>query len=174
MKTKAQKTEELKKAAEMLKKSDVLLFTDFGKVSAEDLRKLRREVSGIGGSMLVIKKRLLNVLLKEKGFDYDVRQFGAAVGTVFASGGVETASGPVYKFFAALGGTDKEAKAAAIKKVLGGYDLKAKAPIDAATVVMIGQLPPREVLLGQLLGQLLAPLQSLMYLMNEKSKRSSA
>ena len=66
MKTKAQKENELKGAEALLKDSAALAFADFTKVSAEDLRRFRREVKTAGGDFLVIKKRLLNVLLKQK------------------------------------------------------------------------------------------------------------
>ncbi|KKU14492.1 MAG: hypothetical protein UX23_C0015G0011 [Parcubacteria group bacterium GW2011_GWB1_45_9] len=109
MKTKAQKEVEVSEAKELLKKSDALVFVDFNKVSAEDLRNLRREVRAAGNSMLVLKKRLLGVALKEKGIEFDSKQFAGSLGTVFSGQGLETASSAVYKFFSSLG-EDKEAK----------------------------------------------------------------
>lgn len=171
MKTKTQKNTELKEAEVLLKKSDALLFVDFNKVTSEELRRLRREVSGAGASMMVLKKRLLNVLLKEKGIDMDARQFKSALGTVFSKSGLESVSGAIYKFFNSLGGTDKELKAAAIKKILGGYDLTNKEFADAQKIVFYGQLPPREVALGGVLGMFVSPLRALMHVLNEKSKQ---
>jgi ribosomal protein L10 len=37
---------------------------------------------------------------------------------------------------------------------------------------MIGQLPSREVLLSQVLGTIAAPLQALLYLLEQKSKQT--
>jgi len=45
--------------------------------------------------------------------------------------------------------------------------------LEGAQVVRIGTLPPREVLLAQLLGVLAGPIRSFMYLLDEKAKRSS-
>ena len=56
------------------------------------------------------------------------------------------------------------------KKILGGYDLVSSAPLDAKQVLAIGQLPPREILLSQLLGALAGPIRSFMYLLDQKSK----
>lgn len=173
MKTKAQKGEELKDAEKLLKGSDALVFVDFNKVSAEDLRRLRREVRDAGNSMLVIKKRLLGVALKEKGIEFNPKQYSSAVGTIFSDKGLETASSSVYKFFNSLGGTDKELKSAAMKKILGGYDLKNKELADASKIMFYGQLPPREVALSMVLGMFIAPIKAFMYLMNEKSKKSA-
>lgn len=171
MKTKAQKAAELKEAKELLKKSDALVFVDFDKISAEDLRRLRREVRESGNSMLVLKKRLMGVALKEKGIEWSSKQFGGSMGTIFSAKGLESASSPVYKFFNSLGGTDKEAKAAAIKKILGGYDLAKNEAADAARVLFYGQLPPRDVALSMVLGMFIAPLKSFMYLVDQKSKQ---
>ena len=78
----------------------------------------------------------------------------------------------VFKFFNGLGGADKEAKVAAMKKILGGYDLSSKQVVDAKTVVYYGQLPPREVALAQVLGMLVAPIRGFMHILNEKSKQA--
>ncbi len=81
-------------------------------------------------------------------------------------------SGHLYKFFAGIGGTDKEAKAAAIKKILGGYDLTQNVPVEAKTILMIGQLPPREVVLAHLLGTLAGLIRSFLYLLQQKSEKT--
>ncbi len=165
MKSKAQKQEELKKGAELLGKSEVLIFTDIGKVPTESIRQLRRELKNINSSLFVIKKRLLNVLFKQKGVETDTKQFHASIGTVFAGTSLENASAPVFKFFSSL------SPAAAREKILGAYDLKNKKFIESQDVIFIGQLPPREVLLSQLLGQLSAPIQSLLYILSERGKK---
>lgn len=172
MKTKVQKREEISKAEKMLQASNSLLFVNFNKVSAEDVRKLRREISANSGSTVVIKKRLLNVLFKEKGIDMDVRQYDSSVGAIFSPKSMEEASSPVYKFFSELGGTDKEAKIEAMGKILGGYDLSSKLVVDGKTVIYYGQLPPREIALGMVLGMLVAPLRGFMHVINEKSKQA--
>ena len=172
MKTKTQKGEELKKAKVLLDKSQALVFADFTKITAEDIRKFRNELKKNGANFLVIKKRLLGLLLKEQGIDVDLKQFKTSVGTIFAEKGTETAAGPAYKFLSGLEVPDGGDKQMWVKHLLGGYDVKAKLPVDAAQVVMIGKLPPREVLLAQLLGMLAAPLRSFMYLLDQKSKQS--
>ncbi|MEK7193385.1 MAG: 50S ribosomal protein L10 [Patescibacteria group bacterium] len=165
MKTKAQKSEELKKGKQLLEGSHFLVFTDFTKVATKDLRRLRSELTKLNAGFMVIKKRLLAILLKEKGVDFNPKQFKFSLGTVFAQD-IEKASATVYKFFKELG-AEKE-------KVLGGLDLKSKGFLDADKIRAIGQLPPREVLLGQLLGMIVAPIRSLLYVLKEKSTRSTS
>ncbi len=172
MKTKAQKSEELKRAKALLDKSQALIFADFTKITAENVRKLRSELKKSDASFLVIKKRLLNLLLKEKGIAMDLKQFKMSVGTIFAAGTSDTVAGPAYRFFKSLEVPEGGDKAMWVKKLLGGYDITGNTSMDAAQVSAIGQLPPREILLAQLLGMMAAPVRSFMYLLEEKSKAS--
>jgi large subunit ribosomal protein L10 len=173
MKTKAQKGEELKRAKLLLDKSEALIFADFTKIKAEDVRKLRMELKKSGANFLVIKKRLLGLLMKEKGITADLGKFKVSVGTIFAEGAADTVAGPAYKFFSGLEVPEGGARDMWIKKILGGYDVKANAEMEASQVIAIGTLPPREVLLAQLLGTIAGPVRAFMYLLDQKSKESA-
>lgn len=164
MKTKAQKQEAIDKAGELIAKSSALVFTDFAGVTVEDTKKLRRLLREIGAQMFVLKKRLLGVAMKGKGHEFDPKSYDGTVGAVFAPEGIESAAGTVVRFF-------KERKMEKAK-VLGGYDLAAKTPLDKATVLMIGNLPTREVLLGQLLGMLTAPVRQFLFILKQKSEQT--
>ena len=170
MKTKVQKNEEMKEAKVLLDKSQALIFADFTNITAENLRKLRGELKKNGANFLVIKKRLLGLLLKERGIDVDLKQFKTSVGTIFSEGDNEKISGPAYKFFAGLEVPEGGDKQMWVKKILMGYNVKGKAAMEAQEIIYIGKLPPREVVLAQLLGMLAAPLRSFMYLLDQKSK----
>ena len=171
MKTKAQKGEELKKAKVLFEKSEGLVFTDFTKIPAEDIRRFRIELKKSDASFLVIKKRLLALLLKEKGVDVDLKQHKTSVGTIFAEKGAEGIAGPAFKFFSGLEVPEGGDKNMWVSHLLGGYDIKNNVQMDAAQVVHIGKLPSREVLLGQLLGMLASPIRSLLYILDQKSKK---
>jgi large subunit ribosomal protein L10 len=172
MKTKVQKGEELKKAKALLDKSHALIFADFTKITAEDVRKLRIELKKSGANFLVIKKRLLGLLLKEKGIEgVNLNQFKTSVGTIFAEENMEGAAGPAFKFFSTLAVLEGGAKDMWIKHLLSGYDLKSNTIVDSAQIIYIGKLPSREVLLGQLLGMLSAPIRSFLYVLDQKAKQ---
>ena len=168
MKTKAQKQVELDKARELLLKSEAVLLVDFSKVKTADLRNLRKELKGAANPFLVIKKRLLGLLLKEKGMELQGGDFKVPTGAVFASS-LEAAAGSVYRFFAGL---EKEKKIEGVK-ILGGFDIKTKEFVPAERIVFIGGLPPREALLGQLLYMLAAPIRSFLYVLDQKSKQTT-
>lgn len=169
MKTKAQKTEELDKGRKMLEKSKAVLLVDFSKIKTADLRILRQELKKNESPMLVIKKRLLGVLFKEKNLELPMGGMKAPLGTVFASD-LESAAGFVYRFFKRLE-TEKKLESGQAK-ILGGYNLDASEFIPAGRLITIGSLPAREVLLAQLLGMLAAPIRSFLYVLDQKAKQA--
>lgn len=168
MKTKAQKLESLKKGQALFEKSEAVLLFDFARVTTADMRNLRKELKASGSNILVLKKRLLSLMFKEKGIDYSAKDMKTQVAAVFASD-IESASSSVYKFFAAL----KKEKKVEGENILGGYDVKMSQPLDAERVILIGKLPPREALLGQLLGMLAAPIRSFLYVLDQKAKQGA-
>lgn len=174
MKTRAQKETELAKARELFDKSEALIFADFTKITAENLRKLRMELKKADANFLVIKKRILGILLKEKGIDVDLQQFKTSVGTIFSTADAEHIAGPAFNFFSGMAIPDGEPKDVWIKKILAGYDINAKTSMDAQQIIYIGKLPPREVVLGQLLGMFAAPIRSFLYILDQKAKMGGA
>lgn len=166
MKTKSQKQSELEKVKKLLEKSQTLVLTDFSRIKVNSLRELRKSLREQGADYMVIKKRLLGLMLKEKGIEFDSKSHKLSIGAIYSDKHIEEISGPIVKFFGNLG---EEIKAA--EKILGGYHVGDKVFIEAGHVVMIGNLPPKEILLAQLLGLIQAPISSLLYLMKEKSKK---
>jgi large subunit ribosomal protein L10 len=161
MLTRKQKEESVKQGGELLQKSRNLILIDFSRVSAEAMRKLRRAVRNKQSRLKVIKKRLLGLILRNAGVDFDSAKFKTSVGAVFVSGELTDVAEDLYKF-----GKENEGFG-----ILGGYDLVTREFIEGATINRIGQLPPKEVLLGQLLGMLTAPMRKFLIVLNEKSKK---
>ena len=151
MKTKAQKKIELEKGKKFLGESHALIFSDLTNVPTKDSSRLRRELKKIGSNFLVIKKRLLALLLKEKGIDVDLKQFKLPTATIFSKPDIEEISNPVFKFFSTLEVPEGKEKDVWTKHILGAYDLKEKVFIDAKRVMVLGKLPSREVALAQVL-----------------------
>lgn len=162
MKTKQQKIEQVEGGQELLKQSQLLLFTDFTGTGVEDMKNLRKTLREMGAKFKVIKKRLLRIVFEKMGVDFNPEQFDSQVGTIFTQKDIYEIISPVYKF-----GREKEKQGF---KILGAYDLAEKKFIDAETVVKIGKLPSREILLSQLVGVLSAPMRMLAYILSEKSK----
>ncbi len=169
MKTKQQKQTEITKAKKLLEKSRTLILTDFGRIKVNDLRKLRAALHEKGADYMIMKKRLLGIILKDYGLDYNHKAHKLSIGAIYSDKHIEEIAVPVVKFFGNLG---EEIKV--MEKILGGYHVSEKAYIEPGHVVMIGNLPPREVLLSQLLGMIQSPISSLLYLFQERAKKVSA
>jgi ribosomal protein L10 len=193
MKTKAQKKEQLEKGKELLATSRSLVFADFGSLTAEQTRKLRRELKDASSEMHVFKKRILSLVFKGKELPggapsktqaegVNLNEYKVPVAAIFSKAALEEVSGTVYRFFKELstkGGSLPAGKAGASGgkletiKILGGYETEGGRFVPASEVLFLGQLPSREVLLGQLVGMIASPLRSFMFVLSERSKMVS-
>ncbi len=163
-KTKAQKTEQVKEGEGELAKSETVLITNFNGLSANDMNAFRKAVRGLGGAVVVMKKRLLKLVFAAKGIEFDPKKFEGQAGVVFSPKDIVETAGAVYKFGKPFAKKDTF-------KILGGFEIKAKKFIEGQEVKQIGQLPSREVLLGQLAFMLTVPIKKLLFVMNEKTKK---
>jgi len=160
-KTKTQKNQVVEKGAKSLKESSNLIFADFGGTSAQDINSLRVSLRETGSRFEVIKKRLLDIILKNKGLDMDTKSFDGQVGTVFVTGEISDVAGRVFRF----------SKGKEKFKILGGVDLEKGENLEADYVTRIGQLPSRDVLIGQVMGGMVAPLRAFMWILKERSSK---
>ncbi len=151
----------VEKGTESLKGAETLVFTDFTGLSVNDLNTLRKSLKAMGAAFSVIKKRLLRLTFQKEGITVDPKEFQGQLGVVFSPKDIVETAGAVYKF-------SKEKKDGL--KILGGLELKAKKFFVGADVKRIGQLPSREVLLGQLAAMLTIPIKKFMFILNQKAK----
>lgn len=163
-KTKAQKTEAIKAGSGELKDAKFLVFADFSKVTNEELKSLRRAIRPLSAKFSVVKKRLMGIVLKNAGIEYNTKQFNGQMGTIFSKSDISDIAQAVYKF----------SKDNQNLKILGGIDLAKKESLPRETVVAIGRLPGREVLLAQVLGGITGPMRKLMIGMQEVAKKKTA
>lgn len=163
MLTKEQKSKYIEEGKKLLQENKTVVFADFTGLTVGETTQLRRILKDLGGKMKVIKKKLMRIAFERKGIDFNPEQFESQAAMIFSPADISELAGPVYKF-----GKDKEKRGF---KLLGAYDLSVKNFFDAETVKRIGQLPSREILLGQLVGMLAAPIKMFMYVLNEKSKK---
>ncbi len=168
MKTKLQKTKDVEKAGDLVKKSKSIVFVDFSKTPTKSIDVLKNSLRGIEGVYKVIKKRLLNIALKQNNIEVDTKNFESQLGTVFSSKDIVDSAGIVYRF-----AKEKE-KEIPDFKLLGGYDFESSRYFAADEIKRIGRLPGKQILLGQLVGMIQAPLRSLAFVLDqiEKVKKS--
>lgn len=167
MLTKKQKSEVIDRGIIDVGKSKTILFGDFSRVKVSELSNLRRDLRKIGAKFQVIKKRLLRIIFEKAGIDFNPEQFESQVGTIFSDKDISDAAQAAYKFSKTTIGEDKKERF----EILGGLEIASKTFLDAAHVKAVGALPPREVLLGQLLGTIIGPTRALLYVLDQKSKQ---
>lgn len=169
MKTKDKKQKEFKKAQNLIEASEGVIFLDVSKIPTASLNKLRQVLKNQSSRLLAIKKRILGLGLKRKNINLDLDNFKTSFGAVFAFN-FEATIQSLYKFLKEL--EKEKILESANSKILAGYDFKNLKEVSKEHIILIGNLPPREIALTQLLNAVLAPVRSLMYILNKKAQRS--
>lgn len=160
MLTRGEKEAVIERGIEELKGSATIVLVDFSGVRANEMNAFRRAMNAAGAKLTVLKKRLLKLVFERSGISYDPTSFESQVGAVFASGDILSIAGAVSRFTAL--------------KPLGAVDLGTKRAISASDVILLGAIPSKDALLGQLVGVIAAPVRSLLYILNERSKQGAA
>ncbi len=160
-KTKAYKTQKIEDGGKIIDEKETVIFADFTGTKVNDMNSLRSILFGIGSKFEVFKKRLFRVALSKKGFEFNPESLAGQLGVVYSDKPMDAIAGLVYGF----------AKKNKTFKILGGLTLKEKKFISGDEIIAIGQLPPREVLLAQVVGTIAAPIRAFLYILSEKSKQ---
>ena len=148
MQTKAQKEQLIATVIEKVKASKALVFADFKGLTVKEVTTLKRELRTSGSSMMVLKKTLLNIALKEAGIDVNGRKLDGQVAVAFSADEVSAAKA-VADF----------AKAFKDKKIIVGGSLGVKA-LSVAEVKALAMLPTQDEMRAKLVGTLQAPISS--------------
>lgn len=135
--------------------SGFLLIAEYRGMSAEQLNGLRASLRRAGARLLVAKNRLVRQVVRTRGWDNIAPLLRGQTAMVTGTDLVATVK--ILKQFGAEGRTP------AVKGgVMGSMYL------DAEQVVRLAELPSREVLLGQLVGTVAAPLTRLTGVLRQK------
>jgi len=141
--------------SQKLNSSPFMLVTDYQRMKVDQFGELRNRLFPTGAEIRVVKNTFLKRAMADSGLpdvgDKLTGQTAVVVG--------DTDVAPVAKILKTFA---TEFKVAALK--LGIVDKK---ELSTADVEMLAELPPREVLLAQLLGLLLLPATQLARLLNE-------
>ena len=159
MKTRQQKEKEVQKGKELLGKAQSVLFVDFSKTPVSAIGNMKKALRDIETTYHVIKKRLLNLVLKDKGIDVDVKQFSGQVGTVFSPKDISDPAGVVFRFSKDLGNESFQ--------LLGGFDIASQTFFGGEDIMRIGKLPSRSILIAQIAGLVKTPVTKLAYVLSQ-------
>lgn len=148
--TREQKLNILNDLTDKFSRAKAAILVDFNKLSVSKTMELRRNLKSVDAEYKVAKKTLVNRVLKSGKFeDAGLDSFKTQVGIVFSYADPVSAANSVWKF----------SKVNEIFKILGGFlglNWQGKEKILA-----LAKLPSREILLGQVVGTIAAPLSGL-------------
>ena len=145
MLTRAQKEELVRNLREKFQEAQAVFVTSFKGLTANESNELRRLIREAGGEYRVVKNTLLRIASADTPAE-PIQEF------IEGPTGIALA----YKDPVALAKVLKEFSEEHEALVLRGAALQGK-PVDAKGIEALAKLPPREVLLAQLLGLLQAP-----------------
>ncbi len=158
---------------ELLSKSKAIVLTDFGGLTVSSITALRSDLREIGGVFQIVKNTLFERALNETGIPVPAEQLKGAVAIGYC---LEEAP-PIAKRL--MDFARENSDRLAIKGAIVGDSY-----LDADGVKALAELPPREILLAQLLGTvqgpastlvstLMAPMRDLVQVLHARSEQES-
>ncbi len=149
-----QKKEEiLKGLRESLKKAKIVIFVNFHGLNVSKERELRNLLRTMNSRYAVAKKTLIKKALEPFGFSGDMPALEGEIGLAFSGDDPISAARELKNF----------AKKFEIKLLGGVFENRF---IGSDTVVMLANIPSREVLLGQFVNVINSPIQGMVGTLN--------
>lgn len=165
MKSKLQKSEELKKLKAKLPKSKITVFTSFSKagekgMSVAKMTELKRLLRAMNSEYFVTKKTLMDLTFKN--YDgLDIYKMEGSIGLVIGDEDPYMIAKKVYEF------SKKNPTLHFWGAVLEGKFVGKDGFLE------IAKLPSKEILIGRLLGMLTYPMRGLAVVISEVAKKNN-
>lgn len=147
--SKAQKEQMVADYVDKMSRSQALILADYRGLNVSTITDLRQKMRETDGVFQVVKNTLFKLALEEAGLPFPAEQMEGPVAVGYCLGEAP----PIAKVLMDFA---KEAEALEIKGAILGSNI-----LDAEGVKGLADLPPREVLLAQLLGAVQGPMSSL-------------
>lgn len=145
----AQKERVIEQAKEWYGKSVGLVFTDYRGLKVKELQQLRKSLAAKGGEIHVIKNTLFRLAAGEDASKFPAELHNGPTAVAFVYQNESEVAKALVDF-------EKQTKTLSVK---GGY-FGGKI-FDAKGVEALSKLPPRDVLIAQVIGTIAAPLTNL-------------
>ncbi len=152
---KQQKGTEVEELAQRFKRASMALVSEYKGITAAEATELRRRLRAVRGELRVAKNTLVRRAIKDTPFGPLEKNLGGPVGVILSFEDPVAVAKTITSFKEA--GDKLKVRAG----VLGGR------PISLDEIKALATLPPREVIMAQLLGLLQAPGSQLVRLLNE-------
>lgn len=149
--TKEQKTKQINNIKEKVANQKSMVFVDFAKVPSKDMFSLRKSLKEAGCNLKIAKKTLVRIAFGQSNISFWNKIKAVIPGQLALVFGVEDEIAParISNIFA---------KTHENFKILGG--IFEKRFIDKAKVLELASIPPRNELLGRLVGSISSSMTS--------------
>jgi len=151
----AQKTDTVADLSSRFNRANMALVSEYKGMTAAESSELRRRLRAVRGELRVAKNTLVRRAIIETNFSGLDSQLGGPVGVIFS-----------FEDPIAVAKTVTSFKEAGEKFKLRGGVLDGK-PLTREEIQDLAAMPPKEVVMAQLLGSLQAPASALVRLLNE-------
>lgn len=137
-----------------INEASLVIFTDYRGLNVKEMTELRNRLRAPGVEYQVVKNTLTEFALKNTGYEEMADQIAGPNAVIFSK---DDPVGPAKEVFNFI----KEFKKLDVKiGILEGQT------VTPDKLKALADLPPREVLIGQVLGTMQAPITSLVYVLN--------
>ena len=154
-----QKQEEVKKLSEIMKKSSLILLTDYRGINVSDVTELRKNLRNSNGKYAVIKNNITKRALAESSIEGLDDLLVGPTAVITAEEDYLPSLKAVYKY----------AKDNEFYKIKGGV-INGKV-LSVEELVTLAKLPSREELIAQLAGSLLGTISKLAVAIDQVAKQ---
>ena len=162
--TKAQKTKQIDSVKEKIAKQKSVIFVDFAKVPSKDMFSLRKTLKEGGCNLKVAKKTLVRIAFGQSGVTFWNKMKAVIPGQLALVFGIEDEIAP------ARIANDFAKKQENLKIVGGIFENRF---IEKAKVLELASIPPRNILLGRLVGSIYSPVSSFVRVLNKISEKNN-
>ena len=152
--TRQKKEEIVKKAQDIMKNYESVVFVNFHGLTVSDVDAMRAGLRKNGVGYSVLKKTLVKKVLKESGVEGEVPFLDGELALAYSEDAIAPAQGIA----------EYQKKHKDVLSALGG--IFESRFLTVAEVGQLAAIPPKEVLYGQLVGLLNSPIQQTVGVMN--------
>ncbi|MGC9047017.1 MAG: 50S ribosomal protein L10, partial [Minisyncoccia bacterium] len=97
MKTRKQKTKDIELLNKLLDDNNLFVLINFQGLNTKFLNKVRSTLKNINAKMVVVKKKLFQIILNQRKLNFNVKNQEGQIGIIFGNNLVDIAS-VIYKF----------------------------------------------------------------------------
>lgn len=162
--TKQQKTKQIESIKEKVSKQKSVIFVDFSKVPSKEMFSLRKSLKEAGCNLKIAKKTLVRIAFGQSNISFWNKIKSSIPGQLALVFGIEDEIAPARI-------ANNFAKTQANLKILGGiFENKF---IAKERVLELASIPPKNELLGRLVGSIYSPVSSFVRVLNKISEKTN-